>query len=97
MSVLFAFLTSLAVTAFAIPSIIKVAELKHLFDMPDDQGSNGNGTRGRKSHAAAVPTLGGMAIFAGMIFFGDFLVGSKRVGRTAIYYGFNADFIFYRH
>lgn len=50
--------TSLAITFFAIPSIIKIAEIKHLFDVPDD----------RKAHITNVPTLGGLAIFAGMIF-----------------------------
>lgn len=50
--------TAGAITAFAIPSIIKVAEIKHLFDEPDD----------RKHHKIRVPTLGGMAIFAGIIF-----------------------------
>lgn len=51
-------LTSLAITFFAIPSIIKISEIKHLFDVPDE----------RKLHKASVPTLGGLAIFAGLIF-----------------------------
>lgn len=51
-------LTAGGITAFAIPSIIKVAEIKHLFDVPDE----------RKQHKKSVPTLGGMAIFAGMLF-----------------------------
>lgn len=52
------FITSLLITFFAIPRIIKIAEIKHLFDVPDE----------RKSHKTNVPTLGGLAIFAGMIF-----------------------------
>lgn len=52
------FLTALAVTLFAIPSIIRVAEIKHLFDEPGE----------RKHHTRRVPTLGGMAIFAGLLF-----------------------------
>lgn len=52
------FLTSLLITFFAIPSIIKIAEIKHLFDEPDE----------RKCHKTKVPTLGGLAIFAGLIF-----------------------------
>ena len=52
------FLTSFLIAYFAIPSIIKIAELKHLFDEPD----------ARKTHLIRVPTLGGLAIFAGMIF-----------------------------
>lgn len=51
-------LTAGLITAFAIPSIIKVSKLKHLFDVPDE----------RKHHKEVIPTLGGMAIFAGMLF-----------------------------
>jgi UDP-N-acetylmuramyl pentapeptide phosphotransferase/UDP-N-acetylglucosamine-1-phosphate transferase len=40
----------------AIPSIITVAERKSLYDVPDE----------RKSHISAVPTLGGIAIYAGI-------------------------------
>lgn len=52
------FFTSFIIAFFAIPSIIKIAEIKHLFDVPDE----------RKLHKTSVPTLGGLAIFAGMIF-----------------------------
>jgi UDP-GlcNAc:undecaprenyl-phosphate GlcNAc-1-phosphate transferase len=62
-------LTSFAITFFAIPSIIKIAEIKHLFDVPDD----------RKSHATSVPTLGGLAIFAGMIFSLTFWSSQKEI------------------
>jgi UDP-GlcNAc:undecaprenyl-phosphate GlcNAc-1-phosphate transferase len=55
---LFSLITAGAITAFAIPSIIKIAEIKHLFDVPDE----------RKHHKVSIPTLGGMAIFAGLIF-----------------------------
>jgi UDP-GlcNAc:undecaprenyl-phosphate GlcNAc-1-phosphate transferase len=51
-------ITAALITAFAIPSIIRVAEIKHLFDVPDE----------RKHHQRSVPTLGGMAIFAGVLF-----------------------------
>jgi UDP-N-acetylmuramyl pentapeptide phosphotransferase/UDP-N-acetylglucosamine-1-phosphate transferase len=51
-------LTALVVTMFAIPSIIRVAELKSLFDVPGE----------RKHHKKSIPTLGGMAIFAGLVF-----------------------------
>jgi UDP-N-acetylmuramyl pentapeptide phosphotransferase/UDP-N-acetylglucosamine-1-phosphate transferase len=40
-----------------IPSIIKVANIKHLFDSPAD----------RKSHYSAIPTLGGIGIFGGFL------------------------------
>jgi UDP-N-acetylmuramyl pentapeptide phosphotransferase/UDP-N-acetylglucosamine-1-phosphate transferase len=55
---LFSLLTSAVITAFAIPGIIRVARIKHLFDEPDE----------RKHHKIKVPTLGGMAIFAGLLF-----------------------------
>lgn len=55
LQVLFSFLTALLITSLAIPSIIRVSYLKHLYDVPDD----------RKSHTKSIPTLGGLAIFAG--------------------------------
>ncbi|MEI6815942.1 MAG: MraY family glycosyltransferase [Bacteroidota bacterium] len=56
--VLLSLLTSFSITWFAIPSIIKVARMKNLFDEPGE----------RKSHHSSIPTLGGVAIFAGIIF-----------------------------
>lgn len=49
--------TAFLVTYLAIPSIIQVAEQKHLFDEPNE----------RKSHSSKIPTLGGVAIFGGFI------------------------------
>ncbi|MFT6745759.1 MAG: UDP-GlcNAc:undecaprenyl-phosphate GlcNAc-1-phosphate transferase [Glaciecola sp.] len=46
---------SLAIAIAAIPTIIRISYLKHLYDVPDD----------RKVHGKAIPTLGGLAIFAG--------------------------------
>lgn len=51
-------LTSFLITFYSIPRIIRIAQLKHLYDEPDE----------RKLHKTGVPTLGGLAIFAGMIF-----------------------------
>lgn len=66
LAVFFAFCTAFLVTIISIPSIIKVAEIKGLIDEPG----------GRKAHASSVPTLGGIAIFAGCLlgftFFADF-------------------------
>lgn len=45
------------ITSIAIPSIIKVSRDKHLFDTPNQ----------RTSHTAAIPTLGGAAVFLGMM------------------------------
>ena len=54
-----AFITAFTLVYFAIPSIINVARKKHLMDEPKDRGA----------HNSSVPTLGGVAIFAGVLFF----------------------------
>lgn len=51
-------LTSFALTFMAIPSIINIAYKKHLVDEPGE----------RRSHHNVIPTLGGIGIFAGVIF-----------------------------
>ena len=56
--IIFSFLTSLLISAFAIPQIIQVAKLKRLFDNPNP----------RKLHNCKTPTLGGIAILLGFIF-----------------------------
>ena len=58
MNIILGFCTSLAISFFSIPSIIKIAHLKNLTDDPTS----------RKNHKASTPTLGGVAIFAGLIF-----------------------------
>lgn len=55
---LLSFLTAFVLTYFSIPSIIEVAHKKKLFDEP---GS-------RSSHVVSTPSLGGIGIFAGVIF-----------------------------
>lgn len=52
-----ALLTSFVLTNMFIPSIIKVAKIKHLFDTPG----------ARKSHVGVIPTLGGVGIFGGFM------------------------------
>lgn len=52
------FITAFALTYFAIPPIIDIARVKHLFDVPGE----------RSSHKVATPSLGGVAIFAGSVF-----------------------------
>lgn len=56
-NVLIATVLSFVVTYFSIPILIKVAELKHLYDEPDE----------RKSHKLRIPTLGGIGFFSGFI------------------------------
>jgi UDP-GlcNAc:undecaprenyl-phosphate/decaprenyl-phosphate GlcNAc-1-phosphate transferase len=57
--IILSFITAFLLVFLAIPSIINIARVKHLYDVPDHH---------RKSHLEVVPTLGGVAIFAGVIF-----------------------------
>jgi UDP-N-acetylmuramyl pentapeptide phosphotransferase/UDP-N-acetylglucosamine-1-phosphate transferase len=52
-----ALLSSFVLTYMFIPSIIKIANIKHLFDAEDE----------RKSHNGVIPTLGGVGIFGGFM------------------------------
>jgi UDP-GlcNAc:undecaprenyl-phosphate/decaprenyl-phosphate GlcNAc-1-phosphate transferase len=56
--VILAVAISFTITFLAIPVIINVAEMKKLFDLPDE----------RKVHQTAITPLGGIGIFAGFIF-----------------------------
>lgn len=56
--IILSFLTSFILTFFAIPSIIHVAKKKHLMDEPGE----------RRSHQESTPSLGGIGIFAGVLF-----------------------------
>ncbi|NLR64556.1 undecaprenyl/decaprenyl-phosphate alpha-N-acetylglucosaminyl 1-phosphate transferase [Chitinophaga varians] len=56
-NVLIATVLSFVVTYFSIPILIRVAELKHLYDEPDE----------RKTHKQRIPTLGGIGFFSGFI------------------------------
>jgi UDP-N-acetylmuramyl pentapeptide phosphotransferase/UDP-N-acetylglucosamine-1-phosphate transferase len=56
--VLLSIAISFTITFLAIPAIINVAEMKKLFDMPDE----------RKVHHSPITPLGGLGIFAGFIF-----------------------------
>ena len=58
LNIILSAVTSFVIVFISIPSIIKVARLKHLFDFPEE----------RKAHTTEQPTLGGLAIFAGVIF-----------------------------
>lgn len=54
----FASIVAFAITFLAIPAIIKVADIKHLYDQPDE----------RKVHKNTIPRIGGVAIFGGTLF-----------------------------
>lgn len=56
--IILAFITAFTLTYLAIPSIISIARKKKLFDEPGE----------RHSHTVSTPSLGGIAIFAGVIF-----------------------------
>lgn len=56
--IIICFLTAFLLTYMAIPSIIKISRYKKLMDDPGE----------RASHHKSIPTLGGIGIFAGVIF-----------------------------
>lgn len=56
--IILAFITAFSLTYLAIPSIISIARKKNLVDEPGE----------RRSHTTSTPSLGGIAIFAGVIF-----------------------------
>jgi UDP-GlcNAc:undecaprenyl-phosphate/decaprenyl-phosphate GlcNAc-1-phosphate transferase len=56
-SVILGFITAFTLTYVVIPSVIRVAKQKKLFDTPNE----------RSSHVQPTPSLGGIAIFAGAI------------------------------
>ena len=53
-----AFATAFAITYYVMPSIIKIARVKGLTDEPGE----------RRSHTQSTPSLGGVGIFAGVLF-----------------------------
>lgn len=57
--IIFGFITAFFVVLLAIPSLIKVAKLKHLVDEPSED---------RKLHSRSVPTIGGIVIFGAILF-----------------------------
>lgn len=58
LTLLLAFLTAFTLTYFSIPPIIRIALQKHLCDEPGE----------RRSHSVRTPSLGGVAMFSGIIF-----------------------------
>ena len=58
-NLILSFTTALVITFVVIPPLIRFAKNKNLYDEPDSD---------RKSHTTKTPTLGGIAIFAGVIF-----------------------------
>lgn len=64
------FLIAITITVMAIPTIVKVAKIKHLVDIPN----------GRTSHNGMIPSLGGFATFTAismaLLILADFQVNS---------------------
>lgn len=57
-NIILAFLNAFVITYLLIPSIVQVAKTKRLYDEPGE----------RRSHTVPTPSLGGIAIFAGLSF-----------------------------
>lgn len=57
--IILGFLTAFFVVLMSIPSLIKVAKLKHLVDEPSEE---------RKLHSRSIPTIGGIVIFGAIVF-----------------------------
>ncbi len=57
-NIILAFITSFLLTYRVIPAIVYIADKKKLYDEPDK----------RKSHSEVIPRLGGIGIFAGLLF-----------------------------
>ncbi|TAE50889.1 MAG: undecaprenyl/decaprenyl-phosphate alpha-N-acetylglucosaminyl 1-phosphate transferase [Bacteroidetes bacterium] len=68
-----ALLCSFGITFFAIPSVIEVAHKKRLFDLPDE----------RKQHAQAIPRLGGVGMYVGMMVSLCFFVSREGFGSVS--------------
>ncbi|MDX1903249.1 MAG: MraY family glycosyltransferase [Thermonemataceae bacterium] len=63
------FLIAFIISWLSIPAIIRVAEEKHLYDEPDED---------RKLHKSKTPTLGGVAVFAGIIITATFFAHQSK-------------------
>jgi len=73
-NIIFSCITAFVITFLAIPSIIKVSIIKNLFDEPNL----------RKTHKSNIPTLGGLAIFGGVVF--SFTFWSSGFGYQPVQY-----------
>jgi UDP-GlcNAc:undecaprenyl-phosphate/decaprenyl-phosphate GlcNAc-1-phosphate transferase len=73
--VLLSLSVSFAITFLAIPVIISVAEMKKLYDIPDE----------RKIHQAPIPSLGGVGIFAGFVLASLLTIGFSTASEFQFY------------
>ena len=65
MTIFLALVVSFVITYVSIPSIIKVANEKNLYDLPNEI---------KTSHKTGIPTLGGIAIFGGTVITTTFFI-----------------------
>jgi UDP-GlcNAc:undecaprenyl-phosphate/decaprenyl-phosphate GlcNAc-1-phosphate transferase len=77
LDIILSFFLALVIVVLAIPSIITVAERKSLYDVPDE----------RKSHTSAVPTLGGIALYAGIFISTSLINDFSRVRELQYIFG----------
>jgi UDP-GlcNAc:undecaprenyl-phosphate/decaprenyl-phosphate GlcNAc-1-phosphate transferase len=73
--VLLSLSVSFAITFLAIPVIISVAEMKKLYDVPDE----------RKIHQTPIPSLGGVGIFAGFVLASLLTIGFSAASEFQFY------------
>ncbi|MGB8193151.1 MAG: MraY family glycosyltransferase [Chitinophagaceae bacterium] len=73
--VLLSLSVSFAITFLAIPVIISVAEMKKLFDVPDE----------RKIHRTPIPSLGGVGIFGGFVLASLLTIGFSAASEFQFY------------
>lgn len=73
--VLLSLSVSFAITFLAIPVIISVAEMKKLYDIPDE----------RKIHQTPIPSLGGVGIFAGFVLASLLTIGFSAASEFQFY------------
>ncbi len=66
---LLALVGAFVITYLSIPTLVKVAKAKNLFDIPGI----------RKSHTSNIPTLGGVAIFAGLLITVTLLIDTNSI------------------
>jgi len=82
-AILLAFASSVAITSYYLPKVLKVVNERHLGDKPGKH----------KIHKKEVPTLGGIGIFAGFIF--GFLMGVNGYMHYVAYFTAGAMLLFF--
>jgi UDP-N-acetylmuramyl pentapeptide phosphotransferase/UDP-N-acetylglucosamine-1-phosphate transferase len=82
-AILLAFVSSVAITWYYLPKVLKVVNEKHLNDKPGKH----------KIHKREIPTLGGIGIFAGFIF--GFLMGVNGYMHYVAYFNGGAMLLFF--